>query len=121
MRLLTFASKRLGRLILTILLISTIVFFVIRVIPGDPALVIAGVDASTADLAAIRAKLGTDQPLGTQYARWLLAVARFDFGASLATGQPVARLVLQRFPLTLTLALLAFVISILLAIPLGIL
>lgn len=58
MRFLLFALKRLGRLLLTVLLISTIVFFVIRVIPGDPALVIAGVDASSEDLAAIRSKLG---------------------------------------------------------------
>ena len=121
MRFLLFALKRLGRLLLTVLLISTIVFFVIRVIPGDPALVIAGVDASKEDLAAIRAKLGTDRPIGEQYLSWLTAVARFDFGKSLSTGQPVIRMIFERFPLTLTLALLGLAISIVLAIPLGIL
>jgi peptide/nickel transport system permease protein len=120
MRLAVFCLKRLGRLLLTILLISTIVFFVIRVIPGDPALVIAGVDASKEDLAAIRARLGTDQPLTVQYSRWLLAVGRFDFGSSLATSQPVTQLILSRFPLTLSLALLGELISVVLAIPLGI-
>jgi peptide/nickel transport system permease protein len=120
-RLLLFVLKRLGRLLLTVLLISTIVFFVIRVIPGDPAIVIAGVDASMEDLAVIRAKLGTDRPIGVQYLAWLVAVARFDFGKSLSTGQPVAAMILERFPLTLTLALLGLAISIVLAIPLGIL
>ncbi len=89
MRLLTFALKRLGRLLLTVLLISTIIFFVIRVIPGDPALVIAGLDASPENVAAIRARIGTDQPLAVQYVRWLASVVRFDFGVSLSTGQPV--------------------------------
>jgi peptide/nickel transport system permease protein len=120
MRFLLFALKRLGRLLLTVLLISTIIFFVIRVIPGDPALVIAGVDASQEDIAAIRAKLGTDKPLVVQYGTWLAAVVRFDFGKSLSTGQPVVRMIFERFPLTLTLALLGLAISVALAIPLGI-
>jgi peptide/nickel transport system permease protein len=120
MRLTAFALKRLGRLLLTVLLISTIVFFVIRVIPGDPALVIAGVDASKADIAAIRARLGTDQPLAVQYARWIVSVVRFDFGASLSTGQPVAQLIFERFPLTLTLALLGLLLAVVISIPLGI-
>jgi peptide/nickel transport system permease protein len=120
MRFFLFALKRLGRLLLTVLLISTIVFFVIRVIPGDPALVIAGVDASPEDVAAIRARLGTDRPILVQYGTWLAAVARFDFGASLSTGQPVTRMIFERFPLTMTLALLGLAISVLLAIPLGI-
>ena len=121
MRLLSFSLKRLGRLLLTVLLISTIVFFIIRVIPGDPALVIAGTDASMEDIAALRRKLGTDQPLAVQYARWLISVARLDLGVSLSTGQPVTQLVFERFPLTLTLALLGLVISVALAIPLGVL
>jgi peptide/nickel transport system permease protein len=112
MRLLTFALKRLGRLLLTVLLISTIIFFVIRVIPGDPALVIAGLDASPESVAAIRAKIGTDQRLAS--------VVRFDFGVSLSTGQPVTAMIIQRFPLTLTLALLGMAIALVLAIPLGI-
>jgi peptide/nickel transport system permease protein len=120
MRRLTFALKRLGRLLLTVLLISTIIFFVIRVIPGDPALVIAGLDASPESVAAIRAKIGTDQPLAVQYVRWLASVVRFDFGVSLSTGQPVTAMIIQRFPLTLALALLGMVVAIVVSIPLGI-
>jgi peptide/nickel transport system permease protein len=107
-------------LILTVLLISTIVFVVIRVIPGDPALVIAGIDASQSDIDAIRAKLGTDEPMLSQYVNWIWQVIRFDFGNSMISGQPVTRLVLERFPLTLSLALMGIVISIIIAIPLGV-
>jgi len=107
-------------LILTVLLISTIIFVVIRVIPGDPALVIAGIDASQSDIDAIRARLGTDAPMLSQYINWLWDVVRFDFGDSMISGQPVTRLVLERFPLTLSLALMGIVISIIIAIPLGV-
>lgn len=105
---------------MTVLLISTIIFVVIRVIPGDPALVIAGIDASQSDIDAIRAQLGTDAPMLSQYVNWLWDVMRFDFGDSMISGQPVTRLVLERFPLTLSLALMGMVISIIIAIPLGV-
>jgi peptide/nickel transport system permease protein len=117
---LSFALRRLGRLLLTVWLISTLIFFVIRVIPGDPALVIAGVDASASDIAAIRAKIGTDRPLAVQYFEWLWHVLRFDFGASLASGQRVTGLVFERFGLTLSLALLGILISLAIALPLGV-
>ena len=121
MKLLIFASRRLGRLLLTIFLISTIIFFVIHIIPGDPALVVAGMDASQEAIDAIRVKLGTDQPLPAQYLQWLWKVVRFDFGESLISGQSVIKLVFQRFPLTLSLAVLGILISIVIAIPLGVL
>jgi len=96
------------------------VFVVIRVIPGDPALVIAGIDASQSDIDTIRVKLGTDKPIFSQYVQWVWNVLRFDFGDSMISGQPVTRLILERFPLTLSLALLGIVISICIAIPLGV-
>lgn len=107
-------------MILTVLIISTIVFLVIRVIPGDPALTIAGVDASESDIQAIRAKLGTDRPMLNQYMQWVWDVFRFDFGQSLISGRPISQLILERFPLTLTLAVLGIVLSIFIAIPLGV-
>jgi peptide/nickel transport system permease protein len=121
MEVLTFALRRIGRLIITVFLISTIIFFVIRVIPGDPALVIAGMDASPADIAAIRAKIGTNRPIMVQYFDWLWNVVRLDFGTSLTSGQPVTGLILERFPLTLSLALLGILIGVAVAVPLGIL
>ncbi len=102
------------------LIISTIVFLVIRVIPGDPALVIAGIDASETDIEDIRAKLGMDKPILQQYGEWIWNIARLDFGNSMISGQPVTQLIFERFPLTLALALLGLVISILISIPLGV-
>ena len=121
MQVLTFALRRFGRLLLTVLLISTIIFFVIRVIPGDPALVIAGIDATQEDIHAIRTQLGTDRPLIVQYLGWLSDIVRFDFGTSMISGQPVTQLILERFPITLSLAVMGIVISILIAVPLGVL
>jgi peptide/nickel transport system permease protein len=103
-----------------VLIISTIVFLVIRVIPGDPAMVIAGIDASESAIEDIRAKLGMDKPIVQQYVEWIWNIARFDFGNSMISGQPVTDLILERFPLTLALAVLGLVISILIAIPLGV-
>jgi peptide/nickel transport system permease protein len=116
----TFALKKFGRLLLTVLIISTIVFLVIRVIPGDPALVIAGIDASESDIEDIRAKLGMDKPILQQYVEWIWNIARLDFGDSMISGQSVTQLILERFPLTLSLAVLGLVISILISIPLGV-
>lgn len=121
MNFLLFVLKRLLRLVLTVLIISTIIFFVIRVIPGDPALVIAGIDASDEEIAAVRAKIGTDVPLGQQYVDWLSDIARFDFGESLISGESVNKLIFERFPLTVTLALLGIILGIVIAIPLGVL
>jgi peptide/nickel transport system permease protein len=90
------------------------------VIPGDPALVIAGIDSSQSDIDAIRVKLGTDKPIFSQYVQWVWDVLRFNFGDSMISGQPVTRLILERFPLTLSLALLGILISIIIAIPLGV-
>ena len=102
------------------LIISTIVFLVIRVIPGDPALVIAGIDASESDIEDIRVKLGMNKPILQQYAEWIWNIARLDFGNSMISGQPVTDLILERFPLTLALAVLGLVISVIISIPLGV-
>ncbi len=116
-----FILKRFARLILTVLIISTIIFFVIRVIPGDPALVIAGIDASDEEIAAIRAHIGTDKPLWSQYIDWLKDLIRLDLGESMISGQPVRNLIFERFPLTLFLACLGILLGIVIAIPLGVL
>jgi peptide/nickel transport system permease protein len=117
----SFIIKKAARLIATIFIVSTIIFFILRVIPGDPALVIAGIDASEQDIQAIREKLGTDVPVIKQYFSWILQVVQLDFGESFISGEPVTELIMQRFPLTLTLAVFGIIIALLLAIPLGIL
>jgi peptide/nickel transport system permease protein len=110
-----------GRLLLTVFIISTIVFFTLRIIPGDPAYVVAGIDASPEAIQNIRQKLGTGKPALVQYKEWLEAVLRFEFGESLLSGEKVSSLILRRFPLTLMLALMGMGIAYLIALPLGIL
>jgi peptide/nickel transport system permease protein len=94
-----------------------------RVIPGDVTLLILGGDQTgridPQQLAAMRHQLGLDQPIAVQFGTWLWSVLRLDFGTSLWTGQPVIEEVLIRLPLSLEVAILATIVSVLLAIPLG--
>lgn len=95
-----------------------------RVIPGDVALLILGGDGGQIDqkqLNNVRQSLGLDRPLLVQFGTWLWGVVRFDFGTSLWTGQPVIEELLIRLPLSLELALLATMVSVIIAIPLGML
>ena len=115
-----FMLQRLGRLVLTVFIVATVVFVIVRVVPGDPALVIAGVDAHPQDIAAIRAKLGTDRPMLQQYGTWMWNLLHLDLGRSFTTGESVSGLILARFPLTFSLALAGFVLSMLIAVPLGV-
>jgi peptide/nickel transport system permease protein len=96
-----------------------------RVIPGDVALLILGGDdggqIDQKQLAAVREQLGLDQPLVVQFLTWLWGVVRLDFGKSLWTGQPVLEELLIRLPLSLQLALMATMVSVLISIPLGML
>ncbi len=120
----TYVLKRLLLVVPTLLGVASLVFVIMRVIPGDVALLILGGDAGNVDqkqLVAMRAQLGLDQPLLVQFGTWLWGVLRLDFGTSLWTGQPVTEELLIRLPLSLELALLATLVSVLIAIPLGML
>jgi peptide/nickel transport system permease protein len=110
-----------ARMLLTVFIISTVVFFILRVIPGDPAYVVAGMDAPPEAVEAVRKKLGTDKPVLTQYAQWMLCAAKFDFGTSLLSQERVSSLILDRFPLTLLLSVSGMALACLIALPLGIL
>ncbi|MFP4067241.1 MAG: ABC transporter permease [Spirochaetaceae bacterium] len=116
----TFLLRRAGRLLLTVLLISTLVFFLLRVLPGDPAEVVAGFEASDEELEEIRHRLGADERLSVQYLRWISGVARLDFGTSYFSGEPVAALIAERLPVTLLLATLGFLFAVAVAVPLGV-
>jgi peptide/nickel transport system permease protein len=121
MRTLRLLAQKTGRLFLTVFVISTVVFFILRIIPGDPAAVVAGMDAPPETVEAIRAQIGADKPALVQYKEWMLSVLSFDFGASLLSGEKVSALILDRFPLTFCLALLGMAIAYIIALPLGIL
>jgi len=121
----TYLLKRLMLIVPTLLGVAALVFFIMRVIPGDVTLLILGGDSTgridSQQIAALRHQLGLDQPLIVQFGSWLWGVLRFDFGNSLWTGRPVVEELLTRLPLSLELALLATIVSVLLAIPLGML
>jgi peptide/nickel transport system permease protein len=105
---------------LTLLLISLIVFAGVRMIPGDPARVLAGTDADAAGLQEIREKYGLNDPLPVQYLRWLGLALRGDLGESIRTRQPVAATVAIKLPITIELALLSLLVALAIALPAGI-
>jgi peptide/nickel transport system permease protein len=121
----TYIAKRLLLMVPTLLGVAALVFLIMRVIPGDVALLILGGDQAAridpTQLTNMRRQLGLDQPLVVQFFTWLWGVLRFDFGTSLWTGRPVVEEVLVRLPLSLELAALATLVSVLIAIPLGML
>ena len=120
----TYIAKRLLLIVPTLLGTAALVFVIMRVIPGDVALLILGGDSGQIDqkqLTVMRQQLGLDQPLVVQFGTWLWGVLRFDFGKSLWTEQPVVEELLIRLPLSLELAFLASVVSVAISIPLGML
>ena len=98
----------------------TIVFLVLRLVPSDPARLILGSDATEDEIVALRAEMGLDRPLLVQYARYLAGVVRFDFGDSYRYHKGAMGLVLDRFPTTLQLAVVAMVIAVVIGVSLGI-
>ncbi|BAI73320.1 peptide/nickel transport system permease protein [Azospirillum sp. B510] len=118
---LAFLLRRLVGLIVTVWLASLVVFTVLQLVPGDPALLMLGVNAQPDTLAALRGQMGLDQPILTRYLRWAGALLRGDLGVSLTYARPVAELVAERLAVTLPLALLSLALSTALALPLGLL
>ncbi|WP_110947989.1 ABC transporter permease [Pseudomonas bohemica] len=113
--------QRLAMAVPTLLLISIAVFAMIRLIPGDPALLMLGDMADPTRLAALRQSLGLDQPLAVQYLIWLKAVLSGDLGVSITSGQAVLPLILERFSVSATIVLSAVLLAALIAVPLGML
>ena len=112
--------RRLVAMIPVIFIVSLIVFSLIHLTPGDPAQTMLGEEATPKEVAALRAKLGLDQPLPVQYVKWAGAVLHGDLGRSIRSNQPVSEAIRDRLPVTVELALLAMVISLVIAIPVGV-
>jgi len=117
---LRFAARRLMLAIPTMLLSASVVFFLARILPGDPALAILGDSASEQALVALRARLGLDQPLLTQYAAFLGALLRFDLGRSMISGHAVTAEVAEVLPYTIELTVFAIGFGVLFGVPIGI-
>lgn len=105
----------------TLILATLIVFLLQRLIPGDPAIAIAGEYATAESLARIRADLNLDQPWHVQYLSWIRGAFVGDLGTSFQTGEPISNLIAQRLPLTLTLTAMALAFSVLVGLPFGVL
>jgi peptide/nickel transport system permease protein len=116
----TFFARRLVTLIPTLVFVSMLIFSLQQLLPGDPALVLAGEDPSPEAIAHIRATLHLDDPLPVRYGYWVAGVLQGDLGESARTHQPVLELILQKLPVTLELALLALMIALVISIPAGI-
>ncbi len=116
----SFVLRRLLFAIPTLLVMLTAIFVLVRMVPGDAAQVVLGDQASAASLAALRAKLGLDQPVYVQYVSFLLNVARGDLGQSLSSGRSVIEEVGQVLPSTIELTAAAIGIGLLFGLPLGV-
>ncbi len=119
-RFLLFAGKRLLFTVPQLLAVSIIVFFLIRLLPGDPSYLLAGPYASPQRIAEVHNSLGLDRPLIVQYVQYLERIAHGDFGTSWRTSQPVLADIQQRLPATLELVVSAVALSILIGLPLGV-
>ena len=118
---LSYIGKRLLATIPVMAIVAVFVFALLRLTPGDPAAIIAGSAATSQDVAGIRVRLGLDQPLLTQFFVWLGNMATGDFGESFFFKKTVASLVADRIEPTLMLSLTTMTLSILIAVPLGVL
>ncbi len=117
---LTFITHRLAGSLLVIFGVVTIVFLLIHMIPGDPVEIMLGESASTADREALRIALGLDQPLLLQFRHYLSGLLHLDMGQSIHYRRPVSELLLERLPATGLLAAATLIITLVLALPLGI-
>jgi len=112
--------RRAVALVATLFLVSLLVFTVVRVLPGDPALLIMGTEGSPEAAAALRRAMGLDRPILVQYVEWLGGALRGDLGRSIQYDVAVGRLILSRLTVTLPLTFLATAFMLLTAIPLGV-
>lgn len=116
-----YALKRIVYAIPTLLLVAVMTFFLVHLIPGDPAAVMLGAEATPEAIATLRQQLGLDQPLPLQFWHWLVKVVSGNFGISIHSKIPVVESIQERFPVTIVLTTLALIFSLLLAVPSGIL
>lgn len=118
---LTYIALRVGSALPVAVLVALIVFLLVRLTPGDPAAILAGENASPEQLEAIRLSLGLDLPMYRQMIDWAGGILRGDFGTSIISQIPVVTMIGQRLEPTLSLTLITFCLTILVAIPLGVL
>src|SRR5674476_1437345 len=117
---LTYFVKRLAAVIPTIFFVSIIIFCLQQLLPGDPAVILAGEDQDPNVVAYLHQKMHLDEPLPVRYGYWVAGVLHGDLGESLRIQQPVLQLIKEKLPVTLELAALAMTIALIIGIPAGI-
>lgn len=115
------AASLLAHAVAVIFLVATSSFFLLQVIPGDPAAVVAGLDADSATIERVRRSMGLDEPLLVRYTDWISGVARGELGVSYIQRRPVEDLIRERLPVTIRLAGYALVLSLLLGLGMALL
>jgi glutathione transport system permease protein len=115
-----FVIRRAFLAVITLFAVLTLVFVIVRVLPGDPAQLILGDQASREAIEALHVKLGLDQPIPVQYGKFLGDALRGDWGVSMVTGQPVLAEVLSVLPWTIDLTLVSLALGVLMGVPLGV-
>lgn len=118
---LAYILRRLASTVLVMGIVAVFVFLLLHLSPGDPAAIIAGDNATGEQIAAIRDKLGLNDPLPVQFFRWVFAVLQGDLGISIFSNEPVAKLIGQRIEPTLSLALTTLAVAVTLAVTFGVL
>ena len=112
---------RVTSVLVTLVVVSLVTFLVLRIIPGDPAQIILGIDTPGDALRQLQAELGTDRPLVIQYGTWLGSVLRGELGVSIRHKRPVLDLIIERLPVTLSLTWMALLVALVIGLPLGVL
>jgi ABC-type dipeptide/oligopeptide/nickel transport system permease component len=116
-----YAARRLAFLPVQLFIVSVIVFFLVRLLPGDPSYLLAGPFATVERVNEVRTRLGLDQPLHVQYVSYIKSIAAGELGTSWITSRPVLSDIAQRLPATMELVLLSVLFSVVIGIPLGVL
>jgi len=113
--------RRVGLLVPTLFFVTLLIFGLQQLLPGDPAVILAGEDRDPNVVAYLRTKLHLDEPFAVRYAYWLRGVAKGDLGESLRIQKPVTELILEKLPVTLELAVLAMLVALVIGVSAGVL
>lgn len=112
--------RKLISLIITLFLVSLIIFFVFQILPGNPAEIMLGTEADRSQILALERELGLDRPLYERYISWIMGLFRLDMGTSIKYSMPVKDLFFQKLPVTLYLSIFSLILSLIVALPLSI-
>src|ERR1700736_6869016 len=115
-----YVVRRLLQFVPVLVIVTIVVFLMVRLIPGDPAAALLGPQAQPEQIARLRATMGLERPLWVQYSIWVNRMLRGDFGESFINGFPISQLISTKLPATLELSVSALAVATVVSVPLGI-